>query len=100
MAQQRKVVWDIEALKALANSLEWISNKSPQQAEKVEEEILKRIEILKAQPERFPPDKYKRNNNGTFRAFETHSYRITYLYSKKEVQIIHVRHVKREPKEY
>ena len=101
MAQQRKVIWDNKALIALLKALEWIGSQSHQQAERVELEIFKRIDILKTQPERFPPDKYKKNNHeGAHCAFETNSYRVTYFYSAREIQIIDVRHVKQEPKKY
>jgi plasmid stabilization system protein ParE len=77
MEKNRKLIWDQQALSRLEKSLEWISETSIQQAEKVEQAILEQIEIVRLHPERHPPDKYKQNNSGDYRAFETHSYRIT-----------------------
>ena len=100
MEKDRKLIWDQQALTRLEKSLEWISITSIQQAEQVEQAILERIEIIRVHPERHPPDKYKRNNTGVYRAFETHSYRISYRYTEDEIRILRFRHVKQEPKEY
>mgnify|MGYP000533413668 FL=1 len=48
-------------------------------------------------PEIYPLDKYRKNNNGTIRAFEVYSYRIAYQITKSEIRILRVRHTKREP---
>lgn len=96
----RSVKWDDEALEYLERALEWIAYESLQQAENVERGILEQIEIIASHPERFPPDKFKKNNPGRYRAFETHSYRVAYTYTNKEVQILRVRHVKQEPERY
>ena len=69
-------------------------------AEKVEGAILGNLSKSLSNPERFPPDKFKKNNDGIFRAFETHSYRVAYKFTKKEVRVLRIRHVKQEPKEY
>lgn len=42
----------------------------------------------------------ERNNSGNYRAFETHSYRISYRYTEDEIRILSFRHVKQDPKEY
>lgn len=47
-----------------------------------------------------PPDKFKKNNPGNYRAFEKYSYRIAYKHTATEIRILRVRHVKQEPKEY
>jgi len=96
----RSIKWDDEALEYLESTLEWIADESLLQAENVEKGILEKIEIITTHPERFPPDKFKNNNQGKHRAFETHSYRVAYTYTDEEVQILRVRHVKQEPKNY
>jgi plasmid stabilization system protein ParE len=45
-------------------------------------------------------EKYKRNNDGSFRAFELHRYRITYRIRNNEIRIIRIRHTKRTPLGY
>lgn len=96
----RSVKWDEEALEYLERALDWIADESLLQAENVEQGILEKITTATKEPERFPPDKYKRNNQGKHRAFETHSYRVAYTYTDEELQILRVRHVKQEPKIY
>jgi plasmid stabilization system protein ParE len=100
MEKSRKLIWDQQALIRLEKSLEWISETSIQQAELVEQAILEKIEIVRINPERYSPDKYKRNNPGNYRAFETHSYRISYRHTEDEIRILRFHHVKQDPKEY
>jgi len=100
MAKIRRLIWDSKALDDLTKSLEWISYQSFQEAEKVEESILNKLEVVKFNPERYPPDKYKNSNPGHYRALEIYSFRIAYSYNEDEIRILRVRHVKQEPKEY
>ena len=48
----------------------------------------------------YPPDKYRKNNDGSFRAYELHRYRIAYRVTEKEIIIVRVRHTGMEPKQY
>lgn len=98
MAQQRELIWDIEALASFEASLQWISSISLQQAEKIEQAILEKIEIIITDPTRYPPDKYKKDNSdNTYRFFEAYHHRISYRHTEKEITILRVRHVKQEP---
>jgi hypothetical protein len=71
---ERKIVWNKQPSRFLAQSLKWISLDSIFQAERVEKEILEAISDLLAYPEKHPPDKFKKNNPGNFRAFEKLSF--------------------------
>ena len=51
-------------------------------------------------PEKFPLDKYKINNDGSYRAFEKHRYRVAYRVLETEIKIITIRHTSMEPIEY
>ena len=55
---------------------------------------------LPAQPEMFPADKFKKNNDGSWRAFEKFHYRISYLITPDEIRIIRMRHTSRTPLQY
>ena len=100
MEKVRKLIWDEQALIALEKSLKWISKTSIQQAEQVEQAILEKLERIRVHPELYPPDKYRSDNPGNYRAFETHSYRIGYRHTEDEIKILRFRHVKQEPKSY
>ena len=96
----RTIKWDEAALSYLEKALEWIAEESVLQAENVEQGILEKITMITTAPERVPPDKFKKNNQGKYSAFETHSYRVAYTYTNEEVQILRVRHIKQNPKMY
>jgi len=46
---------------------------------KLEKKYLQKIESLTNNPEIHSPDKYKQNNDGSYRAFELHRYRIAIM---------------------
>ena len=95
-----EVVWRKLALKQLNKAYNYIKKESLQSAKKVREEIFDKAENLKHNPEIYPLDKYRKNNDGTIRAFEVYSYRIAYQITKSEIRILRVRHTKREPLEH
>lgn len=64
------------------------------------DKIFDLAENLKQNPEIYPLDKYRKNNDGTIRAFEVYSYRVAYQVTSSEIRILRVRHVKREPLEH
>ncbi|WP_425474793.1 type II toxin-antitoxin system RelE/ParE family toxin [Niabella insulamsoli] len=45
-------------------------------------------------------DKYRKQNDGSFRAYEIYHYRIAYHVTDKEIIILRVRHTSMEPKDY
>lgn len=94
------VVWRKLALKQFNKVYNYIKEESLSSAKKVRDEIFDTAENLKNHPEMYPLDKYRKNNDGTIRAFEVYSYRIAYQITKSEIRILRVRHTKREPLEY
>jgi plasmid stabilization system protein ParE len=96
----REIRWPPKAQKQLAKAYEYILKDSPQNAEKVKKDILASTRMLAKHPEMHPPDKYRINNDETFRAYELHKYRIAYRITPKAIIIVRVRHTKMEPKKY
>lgn len=94
------IKWNKRAFSQLIKAIEYISHDSRQNAEKVKEDILLSISKLGLHPESFPPDKYKLNNDGSYRAFELHHYRVSYPHKKNEIRIVRLKHTKRNPKKY
>ncbi|MEQ9297159.1 MAG: type II toxin-antitoxin system RelE/ParE family toxin [Cyclobacteriaceae bacterium] len=96
----RKLVWNKRPTTFLSAALKHISLESFINAEKVEASILSHLDQCIDNPQRFPKDKFKNNNSGEFRAFETHGFRVAYKFTNAEVRILRIRSVKQEPKEY
>lgn len=96
----RKVVWGEEARLQLRSLYEYIKADSPRSAKKVRDDIAKIIRKLSSHSESHSADKYKINNDGTFRAFEKHHYRIAYRIKEKEIRILRIRHTKMNPLDY
>ena len=63
-------------------------------------EIYESTSILATDPEIYKLDALKENNKGNIRAYEKHTYRLSYLVEEKTVYIIRVRYARKEPLEY
>jgi plasmid stabilization system protein ParE len=96
----REVIWPKSVQNQLTKAYEYILADSFQNAEKVKEEILISTRKLSSNPEIYHIDKYRKNNDGTFRAYELHHYRISYRITEKQIIIVRIRHTKMEPRLY
>lgn len=96
----RSIVWSKSAEDSFFNHLRYIEADSPTSAEKVARELIIVIDDLITNPEKFPPDRFKMANDGSYRAFEKFSLRVVYRFTKTEVKILRVRHVRQEPRAY
>lgn len=97
MANNRVIVWDkiaFEHFKEMYHSLE--SN----YAKKVKNTILKEINELINNPEIYEQDRFKIDNDGSYRAFDKLKYRIAYRFTDTQIRILRLRHTSREPIEY
>jgi len=97
-----KVTWDEPARIQLKRIYEYIRKDSLQNAQKVKSEIIKIANSLSENPERFPLDKNKDDNDGTFRVFTKYKYRVAYtiLQDQNAIVILRVRSEKQEPLQY
>ena len=78
VAIKQKVVWSDEAKKQLKEAYKYIRKDSLQNAEKIRSEIVSAAHKIPDNPERYAPDKFKLDNDGSYRAFEEYKYRIVY----------------------
>ncbi|MEO8854002.1 MAG: type II toxin-antitoxin system RelE/ParE family toxin [Ginsengibacter sp.] len=92
--------WKKSAVSQFAKAVKYIEKDSPINSEKFEKEILKKIDGLLSRPERYPPDKYKTNNDGSYRAFEILGYRISYRFTQDQIRIFRLRHTSMSPLNY
>ena len=60
------VIWNKRASIYFRNIFDWIKRDTDSNAEKVRDGIIKIIDTLPENPEKYPPDKFKRNNTGLF----------------------------------
>ena len=67
---------------------------------KVVEDIAAAVNKAMTNPEFYSPDKYKINNDDSYRAFEKHRYRIVYRFTKNIIRVLRVRHTTMEPKPF
>jgi len=78
----------------------YIHKDSPQNALKVVNGIITAAEKAITNPEFYSQDKYKTENDGSYRAFEKHRYRVVYRYQNKTIRVLRVKHTKMESKNY
>ena len=95
-----QVVWTSQSQQHMKQAYEFISKDSVQNAKKVIAEIALAVNKAIHNPEIYNSDKYRKNNDGSYRAFEKHRYRVTYRFTKNIIRILRVRHTKMEPKKY
>lgn len=97
---KRKVNWGKLATREFNAAIKYIRKESEQNADKVKEIILNKINDLADDTIVHRKDPYKKNNDGKYLYFEILRYRIVYYAEPKEIIIIRIRHTKREPKKY
>jgi plasmid stabilization system protein ParE len=95
-----KIIWDIEARNNFRDSILHIQQDSPQNAEKVRKDIISTVGKLITKPQKYAPDKYRKNNDGSFRALELHHFRISYHVSDDMIRIVRFRHTSMKPLKY
>ena len=93
-------VWSKKAKLQLQRAFDFVKRDSLQNAEKVRDEIIDATINIIHHPEKYAPDKYKTTNDGSYRAFELHRYRISYRVTKDVIRIVRMRHTSRSPLNY
>lgn len=98
----KAIIWthqaDAELNEAFLDLLE--KSESLETTTRIISEIYESASILATDSEIYKLDTLKENNIGNIRAYEKHTYRISYLVEEEAVYIIRVRYARKEPLEY
>lgn len=95
------IKWNKAAVHQLLSAIEFLEEKGLYlYAEQLESDVLSRIKTLPQNPTKYPQDKYRRQNDGYYRAFEVDHYRVSYRFSKTEIRIVRIRHTSRRIRKY
>ena|SRR5690606_34546277 len=98
----RTIIWthqaEAELHEAFLDLLE--RSESIETTTRIITEIYESTSILATNPEIYKLDTLKDNNKGNIRAYEKHTYRISYLVEEEAVYITRVRYARKEPLEY
>ena len=101
MVNTRILVWDKVALNNLKDIYDYLkAGNNLVYAKEVKDTILKSTKELLANPNLYEQDRFKSDNDGSFRAFEKFKYRVAYKITEKQIRILRVRHASREPTDY
>jgi plasmid stabilization system protein ParE len=95
-----KIVIGSEVKLELRNIIYYIKSESGIGAAKIKTEILETFKEWTKNPERYPLDRFKLDNDGSYRAYEIYHLRITYQISEFQIRILRIRHTKRSPLGY
>jgi plasmid stabilization system protein ParE len=95
-----EIIWTHKAVAQLEKVIDYIQQDSPMGAQKIYLIIVELVEKAAQQPERFPVDKYKENNDGSWRAFEKYHYRVSYRITQTAIHIVRIRHTSQSPLQY
>ncbi|MEO6636695.1 MAG: type II toxin-antitoxin system RelE/ParE family toxin [Ginsengibacter sp.] len=96
----KEVRWPLKVQQQLEKAYNYVLADSFQNAEKLKNDILFSTRKLSVNPERYPLDKYRTGNDGTFRAYELYHYRISYRILQNEIVIVRIRHTSMKPAKY
>ena len=95
------IKWNKAAVDQLLSVIEFLEEKGLHlYAEQLENDIIARIKALPQNPTKYPQDKFKKQNNGKYRAFEVDHYRVSYRHSETEIRIVRLRHTSRRVRRY
>jgi plasmid stabilization system protein ParE len=98
----KTIIWthqaDAELSEAFLELLE--QSESIETTTRIITEIYESASILATDPEIYKLDTLKQNNKRNIRAYEKHTYRISYLVEEKAIYIMRVRYARKEPLDY
>lgn len=94
----RKISWSVSGANQLTAVLDYILDDSSQNAARVVQKLEERLNTIADFPESCPPEKYKIDNDGSYRSFLLFHYRVSYRVTDNEIRILRIRHSSMKPK--
>ncbi len=91
------VIWSKTAKTQLRRAYDYIIKDSVQNGQLVRDKIIELTIDLPKHPEKYPPDKFKQDNDGSYRAFEIYRYRVSYRILNNQILILRLRHTSMSP---
>lgn len=95
--KKRSIIWDDEAKLYFIQAIQYIKQESPQSAVTVKWAIMEHVGALKDDAGIYEADRFKIDNDGSYRAVTVYSYRITYKVTPTQILILRVRHTSQDP---
>lgn len=92
-----KITWTNIALRQMNDAIAYIQQDSINNGLKVYAKVSAQLALARVHPKMNPPDKYKINNDGSYRALVLYRYRIIYRIKNEELLILRVRHASMVP---
>lgn len=94
------IEWTKDAAEQYYKILGYLQEKAPEAIDIVGSTLLDAIDDFAFQYNSYPPDRFKKNNDGTYKALVVFSYRISYRITDTKIYILRIRHTSREPLEH
>src|SRR5690349_16753921 len=95
------VIWTETTKKQLEQIYLYIAEASSiNQADNVFEKLINSTSQLPEHPLKNPPDKYKIDNEGIYRAYEVFHFRISYKITEEAIYIVRIRSTHQNPEGY
>ncbi len=95
-----ETIWSKRSLDQLQQIHHFIDQDSPTGAKKVVKAIARRVESLSTNAMIYEADRFKKNNDGSYRATLIYKYKIVYRITQKQVIILKILHTARLPRKY
>jgi plasmid stabilization system protein ParE len=96
----RTIVWSRNVADKYYEILDFLEKKAPEALPIVGNALLDIIDSLTIRCNSHPADRYKKNNDGSYKAAIIYSYRISYQVKNTNINILRIRHTSREPLNY
>ncbi len=95
-----EVIWSKSSIKKLRKIYDYIAEDSVSNAHKVTTALVDLTLELTKNPTKHPLDKFKQDNDGTWRAFEKYNYRISYRVINNKIRVVRLRHCRQNPRKW